>query len=421
MANERAEYVKMLQSVLSGSVPFSVLKDNIPAEERGFVNMLFMTTFRQLAFIRETVLPRYIKKKIPHKQQAAEYALYLGAAELLFMETPAYAVVNSYTEAVKKLCDTFSGGFVNAVLRNIIRNKDELRALQNGHYFSRDFLKILKQDYTPEEIKNMELFAGIEAPLDITLKDPEQNPFGDSFTLPTGSIRLPANTKVADLPGYADGGWWVQDAAAALAVRGLGNVLGKRVLDLCAAPGGKTAQLLAGGAEVTAVDVAEQRLMTLRENMNRLKLTDKLKVICTDALEFTDEKPFDTVLLDAPCSATGTFRRHPEIIHTKTVDDVRRQALLQEKLLAHAARLLRPGGILAYATCSLAKAEGERQIRNFTASHQEFKIVPAVCNGVGQLVTKDGFIRVLPQAFKSEDAAFSGADGFFIAYLQRKI
>lgn len=383
--------------------------------------MLFMTTFRQLAFIRETVLPRFVKKNIPRKQQAAEYALCLGTSELLFMETPAYAVVNSYTEATKKLCGMFSGSFVNAVLRNILRNKNELLTLQNGHYFGRNFLEILKQDYTLEEIKNMEPFAGIEAPLDITLKNPVQNPFADGFILPTESIRLPANAKVTTLPGYADGSWWVQDAAAALAVKGLGSVSSKRVLDLCAAPGGKTAQFLAGGAVVTAVDIAEQRLIMLQKNISRLQLTDKLKIICSDALHFTDESLFDIVLLDAPCSATGTFRRHPEIIHTKKLDDVRRQALLQEKLLAHAAGLVIPGGILVYATCSLAKAEGERQIRIFTAKHREFGIVPIVCRGAEHFVTKDGFIRILPQFFKTENDAFSGADGFFIAYLQKKI
>ena len=422
MANDRGYFALALQRILEDGVALSVLKNDVAAEDRGYFNMLMMTTLRQLAFIRESVLPRYIKKKIPHKERILTYLLYLGGAELLFMQTPAHAVINLSAEAAKRLAGQFGANFVNAVLRRVDKEKAALCALQNGHYFSRNFRQILKQDYTPEAVKAMEKYAGVEAALDITLKNTADNPLADGVVLPTGSIRLPANTKVSAIPGYAAGKWWVQDAAAALAVKGLGDVRGLKALDLCAAPGGKTAQLLAGGAEVTAVDISESRLATLKENIQRLDLAVKLAIVQADALEFTPTSLFDIVLLDAPCSATGTFRRHPEIIHTRTVDDVRRQAALQKELIRKAAQLVTPGGKLVYATCSLAKAEGETVIRNFIAEQPEFAIMPASIRGTEHSVTKDGFIRILPHTFVTgENTALSGADGFFIAYLQRKI
>lgn len=422
MANDRGYFALALQRILEDGVALSVLKNDVATEDRGYFNMLMMTTLRQLAFIRESVLPRYIKKKIPHKERILTYLLYLGGAELLFMQTPAHAVINLSAEAAKRLAGQFGANFVNAVLRRVDKEKAALCALQNGHYFSRNFRQILKQDYAPEAVKAMEKYAGVEAALDITLKNTADNPLADGVVLPTGSIRLPANTKVSAIPEYAAGKWWVQDAAAALAVKGLGDVRGLKALDLCAAPGGKTAQLLAGGAEVTAVDISESRLATLKENIQRLDLADKLAIVQADALEFTPTSLFDIVLLDAPCSATGTFRRHPEIIHTRTVDDVRRQAALQKELIRKAAQLVTPDGKLVYATCSLAKAEGEVVIRNFIAEQPEFAIVPASIRGTEHSVTKDGFIRILPHTFVTgENTVLSGADGFFIAYLQRKI
>ena len=392
--------------------------------------MLFMTTLRRLTFIKKIVLPRFIRKKTPHKQRILECILYLGTTELLFMDTPAYAVLNSYVEAAKKLDGKFGANFVNAVLRNILRCKDTLLSLPRDKYFSDDFWEILKQDYTHGEITAMEKFAGYEPPLDITLKDRTVNPLTDGFVLPTGTVRLPSNTVVTTLPGYKEGMWWVQDAASALAVKCLPEIKGKRVLDLCAAPGGKTAQLLAKGALVTAVDISEQRLLVLRENITRLKLMQNLTTVCADALTYTSPEKFDIILVDAPCSATGTFRRHPEIPHTKAIEDVRKSEKLQWSILQHAADLLMPDGILLYATCSLAKAEGERIIKRFITEYQEFTVLPISLAGTECLRTEEGFIRVLPQNFPQKfpdeetipiKESMVGADGFFIACLQRKI
>lgn len=416
MAENRAKYAEILEQILTNDISFSLFKNDLDEKEKGFVNMLFMTTFRQLTFIQTEVLPQFVKRKIANKQKILEYLLVLGSTELLFMNTPDYAVINSYVEVAKSKTDKFGGNFVNAVLRNISRQKERLFKERKAGYFSKKFIQILKQDYTAEEIKQMEEFVDIEAPLDLTLKHNFSQNFCDVIVLPTGSLRFPANTKIPALSGYNEGNWWVQDAGSALAVKALSYIKGKRVLDLCAAPGGKTAQLIDAGAYVTAVDISEERLAILRENMERLKFTKNLETICSDALNFSSDKKFDIILIDAPCSATGTFRRHPEILHTKTLDDVKKQSLLQQKILEQSVSLLAPHGLLLYATCSLAKAEGEMQIHQFLKKHDNFDIIPLTQMNLPQMLTKDGFLRVLPYHFKE----FFGIDGFFIACLQRK-
>lgn len=422
MINERAAYADILQKILTSNVPLSAFKDSLPNAQKNFFNMLFLTTFRQLTFIKEQVLPRFVQKKIPSKQKILSYVLYLAITELLFLETPDYAVLNSYVDIAKKSTDKFGANFTNAVLRNVLRHKSELLSLPRKSYFSAEFLKILKPDYTKDEILQMEKYVVVEPALDITLKNSAPNPFANGLTLPNGSIRLPAQTKVSELPGYADGIWWVQDVSASLAVQTLSDIFGKQVLDLCAAPGGKTAQLLDAGAKVTAVDISQERLETLRENMKRLNLTDNLQIVCDDALQFSSSKKFDIILVDAPCSATGTYRRHPEIIHTKTRQDVLQQALLQKDILEHAVSLLSDDGKIVYVTCSLAKDEGEKQINTFLKQHSEFVAAPISVLGTEHMLTKEGYLRVLPQYFNIPGQPdLSGADGFFIACLQRKI
>lgn len=417
MAQDRALYAEMFANVLSGAVSFSVLKNETAEKDRNFFNMLFMTTFRQLTFIKDEVLTQFVKKKIPQKQNILQNLLYLGAAEILFTDTPDYAVVSFYVEAAKAKTGKFGANFANAVLRNIARQKERLLLERKARYFSAEFLKILKKDYSAEQIAEMEKFAAIEPPLDLSLKNKEDAAELGGVWLETGSLRFPSCTKVLDLKGYKEGKWWVQDAAAAIAVNGLFDLAQKEVLDLCAAPGGKTAQLLNAGASVTAVDISEKRLSTLKENMARLGFLHNLTVVCADAACFETKKKFDVVLVDAPCSATGTFRRHPEIMHTKTLKDVKKQAELQKNILEAAADKTAAGGILAYVTCSLAKDEGERQINNFLKGHKEYEVLPVRRDDLKTMLTKEGYLRILPQHFDK----FLGADGFFCAYLQRKI
>jgi 16S rRNA (cytosine967-C5)-methyltransferase len=415
MAENRADYALALQKILTEGFSFSQFKDKF--SDKSFANMLFMTTFRQLYFIKDEVLPQFVKKKIPQKQQILQYILFLGASEILFLETPDYAVINSYVEAAKKLCNQFGGNFVNAVLRHVAKDKGTLLANRQKSFFPPAFIKILKQDYTAQAIAQMEQFVTIEPPLDITLRNEEDTILDDiGQKLNTGSVRLPANTKVNTLKGYEEGLWWVQDISSSLAVRVIPELRGKKVLDLCAAPGGKTAQLLGKGAMVTALDISESRLSTLKSNIERLHLEKNLTILCKDALNFVPQEKYDVILLDAPCSATGTFRRHPEILHTKTLGDVKKQASLQKSLLEHICSYVVPNGLLIYATCSLSKIEGEVQINQFLRKHSEYHIVPISKPGFTEFTTKEGYLRLIPKNFKY----FSGADGFFIACLQRK-
>jgi 16S rRNA (cytosine967-C5)-methyltransferase len=223
---------------------------------------------------------------------------------------------------------------------------------------------------------------------------------------------------VRELPGFADGAWWVQDAAAALPARLLAVKPGERVADFCAAPGGKTAQLAAASADVVAVDRSAKRLVRLSENLERLKLAAETRVADATIL---DAPPFDAILLDAPCSATGTLRRHPDVAWTKDEMDVRRLADLQRRLLDAAARLLRPGGRLVYCTCSLEPEEGEEQAASFLARHPDFSRVPVTADEVGgltDLVSPEGDLRTLPFHL-SVDGARGGLDGFFAARFVR--
>lgn len=416
MTEPRGKYADMMVKVLSGEYSLGEVKKNLSDDERNFFNMLLMTTFRRLAFIKQNVFPCFVKKKIPQKQRILEFILYLAITEILFLDTPDYAVLNSYVNVAKQKTDKFGANFVNAVLRNVVSRKKELLETADDIYFSQEFLKILKQDYTDRQIKEMEHFASIEPPLDITLKRGKNLEIG-AILLPQGTLRLPANTKVKELSGYDDGLWWVQDAASSIGAKCFSDIKGKKVLDLCAAPGGKTAQFLDAGAEVTAIDISSKRLDILKKNIDRIGLAQNLKVVCCDVLGFDTDEKFDIVLADVPCSATGTFRRHPEIIHTKTLTDVQKQSALQKRILEKSSSFVDDGGFLIYSTCSLSKAEGEEQIKNFLSSNSKYKIFPIKLDGTKKMQTEEGFLRVLPQHF----AEFGGIDGFFIAILQRKI
>ncbi|HPE32023.1 MAG TPA: RsmB/NOP family class I SAM-dependent RNA methyltransferase, partial [Parvularculaceae bacterium] len=234
---------------------------------------------------------------------------------------------------------------------------------------------------------------------------------------PTGGLRLATVSNVTELPGFSAGEWWVQDAAASLPARLLGDVRGKRVFDLCAAPGGKTMQLAAAGARVTAVDVTGDRLKLVAENLRRVSLS--AETIKADILRWSPSEKADAILLDAPCSATGTIRRHPDILYSKSETDIAELAVLQARMIDKAASLLKEGGVLVYATCSLQPEEGERQVEAALARHEELAREPVTAEEVGgltQAVTRQGDLRTLP-CFWGERG---GMDGFFAARLRRK-
>jgi 16S rRNA (cytosine967-C5)-methyltransferase len=341
------------------------------------------------------------------------------------MNVPDHAVVNTMVDLCAVMNLGRAKGLVNAVLRRVlsegkdwIANQDAAR-INLPDWLIRDWAT----DYDLRTAADMALAAQSAAMLDITLKDPSQTAYWaqqlEAELLPTGSLRRAAGGHISDLPGFAEGAWWVQDAAAAIPVLLMGDIADKNVADLCAAPGGKTAQLAARGARVHALDRAATRLKRLQENMDRLTLADRVTVEAGDAVQWQPQKKFDAVLIDAPCSATGTLRRHPDVAHLKTPEDIDRLCTMQAAILDNAATLLVPGGVMVYCTCSLQKAEGERQIDAFLARHPDFSRQPITADalgGLGQAITKDGDVRILPQ-FWSERG---GMDGFYIARLTRQ-
>lgn len=249
-------------------------------------------------------------------------------------------------------------------------------------------------------------------PLDLTLRAYAPELHGDSLL--ANHLRIAGDTAVPDLPGYAEGAWWVQDLAASLPARLIGGGTG-RALDLCAAPGGKTLQLAAAGWDVTAVDISQSRLARLSENLERTGL--QAKIVTADLLEWEPGFEADTVLLDAPCSATGIFRRHPDVLHRVRPRLIAEMAELQAQLLPRVARWVRPGGLLVYATCSLEPEEGERQIERFLSAHPEFAIDPVLADELpdGLVAHQRGWLRTLPGMLVEQ----GGLDGFFMARLMR--
>lgn len=387
-------------------------------EDNAFITMLVLTALRHLVYIRK-ILKNMISRKLSRQNAVCRTALILGTTELLYMQTPDYAVINSYVNLVKQKTDRYIAGFANAVLRKISREKENLVHTDTGEFFPQSFRTLLRQDYSAKTVDAIEAAAIIEPRLDITCIDASSTQKLGGQILPLGTIRLTGRGRINLLPDYDKGTWWVQDFSSSLPVKMLDNLADKNVLELCAAPGGKTAQLLNAGARVTCLDISRERLKILEENLNRLHLTPE-QVICCDGLTFLEQTndKYDIVILDAPCSATGTLRRHPEIVHLKTSADVAAQAALQKQFLQHIGNVLNQNGILLYCTCSLCRDEGENQINSFLKEHQEFKIInlrQKIPPEISAIVTDEGFIRVLPQHL----ASLGGADGFFIACLQK--
>ncbi len=423
MANPRLLSAKIIQKILEEKIFFGDLKKQIPEKDLPFCNMLILTLLRRLEAIRH-ILKGYLNKKIPHKHRLAEYLLWGAITEILYMQTAEYAVINETVKNIRNNCDKFLGGLANAVLRKVCTQKEALRQKAENFATLPNTFKEILHGYTAEEIARIERSVLSIPALDLTVKSApsEWAQKLSAELLPSGSLRLHNPPKVQTLPEYNAGEWWVQDAAAALPVMALGDIKGKKVIDLCAAPGGKTAQLAARGAEVTALDIAAERIEILRQNMQRLGF-DHIETKVADALEYLRESPqkFDAILLDAPCSATGTFRRHPEVLHIKTRNDVSEQAALQKSLLESCADGLEVGGILVYSVCSISKDEGENQIAAFLQTNKNFRQIKITADEISAcgewdapLLLPDGSIRTMPYYH-------GGMDSFFICKLQRII
>jgi 16S rRNA (cytosine967-C5)-methyltransferase len=390
---------------------------SLSARDRAFARLLLTTVLRRLGQI-DALLDELLRT--PPKDERLRNILRLGAAQLLFLGTPAHAAVGE-TVSLAVGRHAFARGLVNAVLRRLSAEGTAHLAAQHAARLN-----------TPEWLwqswcaahgeKRARAIAEahlVEPPLDLTVKDhPEVWAKRlEAEPLYANTLRRPAGGPIEELPGYREGAWWVQDAAAALPARLLGDVRERPVIDLCAAPGGKTAQLAAAGARVTAVELSERRAERLRANLQRLRLQAELVV--ADALEWRPDEPARFVLLDAPCTATGTIRRHPDIPWHKMPDEVARMAGLQEKLLGAAAEMLAPSGDLIYASCSLQPEEGPDLIARWLPEHPRLERSPIAADELGGLpveVTGEGEVRTLPCHLVGR----GGMDGFFIARLRAR-
>jgi 16S rRNA (cytosine967-C5)-methyltransferase len=420
--------ITLLQGVTLDQQPLDQLLEanaefrKLEGRDRSFAHALVASSLRHGGEIK-TILGKFLTKPLPRSSGMAVDILTIATAQLLFMDVSPHAAIDLSVDLAKqdKKAQHFSG-LINAVLRKISTNgKTALANLDGPRLNTPDWLwEQWVSAYDEKTARAIATAHLIEAPLDISVKDkPEYWAIQlESELLPTGTIRLRSTDKsLQELPGFSAGEWWVQDAASALPAKLFGDIRGQPVLDLCAAPGGKTAQLAAAGANVTAVDDSVSRMSRLRENLARLKLPTT--TIISDVLSLPTDTLYDNVLLDAPCSATGTIRRHPDLIYLKTPQQLDSLAGLQQKMLEHAANLVQPGGKLVYCTCSLSPLEGERQVFKFLRAHENFALSPIMPEDLAQqrqFITPAGLMRCLPSMAIGNS---SGLDGFFAARLMR--
>ncbi|HEX6112104.1 MAG TPA: transcription antitermination factor NusB [Geminicoccaceae bacterium] len=388
----------------------------LESRDRAFARLLVTTALRRLGQI-DALLDRFLRAR--PKAIRVYNLLRLGAAQLLFLETPAHAAV-AETVALAAGPQGYATGLINAVLRRVAREGEERLAQQDAARLNTPewLWRSWTTAYGEPVARAIAESHLAEPPLDLSVKsDPEAwaaRLGGEA--LYGNTVRRPAGGAIEDLPGYATGAWWVQDAAAALPARLLGDIGGRAVIDLCAAPGGKTAQLAAAGARVTAVELSDRRAGRLRANLKRLDLEAQIEV--ADALAWRPPEPVGHVLLDAPCTATGTVRRHPDIAWHKTPADVTRMAELQARLLEAAVAMLAPGGALVYASCSLQPEEGPRVVEQAFAAGLPVERLPVEARELEGLpvdLTDRGDVRTLPCHLPGR----GGLDGFFIARLRR--
>lgn len=427
----RRTAARLLGAVIDAHTPLDALTDNehghpqylaLEPRDRALVRAILASALRHRCTI-EKLIGRRLDRPLPPNAHSLSHILHVGAAQILFLDVPDSAAVDlAVTQAKADPRAARFSNLVNAVLRNIARRKHELaKALETTQDAPAWFAGRLKEIYGREETDTILKAHRVEAPIDFTVKsDPAlwAERLGGRV-LPNGSVRLDRlSASVPDLPGFSEGAWWVQDAAATLPARLLGDIEGLWVADLCAAPGGKTAQLALEGAKVTAVDLSASRLKRLKSNLDRLSLS--AEIVRADVLKWEPERKFDAVLLDAPCSSTGTVRRHPDVPWTKTPEDVAKLADLQRRLLAHALTLIHPSGMVVFSNCSLDPSEGEELVQELLAKRSDVAvdpILPEELPGAEHFVTAEGFLRTTP-ALTGAEGQLDNIDGFFAARLR---
>jgi len=419
---------RTLDEQLDGAAAHPGLK-SLSDRDRALMRRLVATTLRRLGTLGH-LLSRLLDRGIPTDAPRAQSALLIGAAQILWMDVPDHAAVDLSVRLVQSDRRAAKyAGLVNAVLRRCAREGQPLADEVKSRYL--DVAPWLMTrwiaHYGEARAREIAMAIGQEPSLDITVKsDPEQwaaRLHGEE--LPTGTVRTLLQGSVAMLPGFAEGQWWVQDAAAALPVRLFGEVRGRKIIDLCAAPGGKAAQLAHGGAEVIAIDRSPARMARLRDNLRRLSL-DATCIVAESGewLGQHQEEGFDGILIDAPCTATGTIRRHPDIGWLRQESDIAPLAAAQKRLLRQAIAALKPKGTLVYCTCSLEPEEGEQVIAELLKTEpavQRLPVKPDEVAGLGEIVNAEGDLRTLPCHLPNlGDPRLGGLDGFYASRLIRR-
>jgi len=390
--------------------PFS----NLELRDRGLARMIAMTLLRRLGVI-DRMLQAKLAKPPPH---AVTMLLRIGAAQALYLDVPAFAAVDTTVRLAERDRDTRPfKGLVNAVLRGLLREPPPAD-IDPEHLLPDWLFARWRAAYGAEDARRIAATIVEEPATDVTPRDPADAGLAaelEADALPGGSLRVRQRGDVTAWPGYGEGRWWVQDAAAAIPARLLKLTVGETALDACSAPGGKALQMAAAGAKLVAMDRSNPRLKRLRQALERTGL--EAEVVVADAGAWSDPRQFDAVLLDAPCSATGTFRRNPDVLWGVRASDIAKLAGVQARLLDAIAGRVAPGGRLVYCVCSLEPEEGEAQVEAFLKRHGNFSLDPIAPGEGGSpeaAATKAGWLRILPHQIEG------GLDGFFAARLVRR-
>jgi 16S rRNA (cytosine967-C5)-methyltransferase len=405
---------------LDAAIDRSVAATALEPRDRAFARLIVGTVLRRLGQI-DAAIAACLDKPLQAKARLARNLLRTGAAQLLFLGTPAHAAVDRTVALASGAQLAPYRGLINAVLRRLAREGAALVATQDAPRLNLpDWLwAAWQRDYGETAVRAIAAMQEREPPLDLSVvtgPDDWAARLG-AVRLPTGTLRLSHAGSVKDLPGYDEGAWWVQDAAAALPAHLLGDVRDAAVIDLCAAPGGKAMQLAAAGARVVAVDRSQPRMTRLQENARRTGLN--IQTVVADAARWRPDAPAHRVLLDAPCSSTGTLRRHPDVAWLKSQADVERMTPVQDALLDAASAMLARGGTLVYCVCSLQREEGPDRIAALLARSDRLSRHPIDAGEIGgmtELITAEGDLRTLPCHLADKD----GMDGFYAARLLRK-
>ena len=422
IVDQRTVTLEIANEFTCGKTPLNEIIDdfyntkvaNDIKNKRSETKFILSSLFRKL-FEIDNIIDQLTDKNISPRNIMVRNCIRIALIELIDLERPAYAVINSWVEIAKnkKRLMHFSK-LINAILRKFLKDNTKSN-LAVSKKIPSWLWNSWSNTYGKTVAKKIIEASLIEPPLDISYVDQENNFLQLQNTLP-GSFRLKNPGKVNEIEGFKEGKWWVQDSGATIPANILGDVNNREVLDLCSAPGGKAMQLLAKGANVTCIEISKKRVETMKKNFQRTKL--KPEIICADILKWGSDKKYDFILLDAPCSATGTIRKNPDLIHIKNQHDLKKNIHLQKQLLQSAYNFLNINGVLVYCVCSLEIEEGEDQIEAFLAENKAMSLMPIEENAFPEyrnFIKPSGYLRTLPHL-----QVDGGIDGFFISKLYKK-